>query len=158
MFFFIFNIYKKIYFYIFLKLIYIFENKIKSKRRFTKVYKIKCSIHIRIFRIFVKCRRFEQKKALFYFWWYSHLISSCVFDDVMPISFWAWQVTVAPLRLRMTSFISNIDCRSPSSCWSLTFQAKELIGGFASPSQKTLIVSPSRYDNDGVDTVISGLA
>lgn len=139
----------------FQKQIYGFGNKINHKYGFTKNHVV-----FNVFSLFSnfgqKFRQFRTKKGFFSL--YLHLMSSCVFDDVMPISFWAWHVTVAPLRLRMTSFISNIDCCSPSSCWSLTFQAKELIGGFASPSQKTFIVSPSRYDNDGVDTVISGLA
>ena len=145
----------------FQKQIYGFGNKINHKYGFTKK-----SRGFNVFSFFEfffsnfgrKIRHFQTKWIWLFFSLYLHLMSSCVFDDVMPISFWAWHVTVAPLRLRMTSFISNIDCCSPSSCWSLTFQAKELIGGFASPSQKTFIVSPSRYDNDGVDTVISGLA
>lgn len=144
----------------FQKQIYGFGNKINHKYGFTKNHVVSMFLVFSsfFFEFRTKISSFSDKMNPAIFSLYSHLMSSCVFDDVMPISFWAWHVTVAPLRLRMTSFISNIDCCSPSSCWSLTFQAKELIGGFASPSQKTFIVSPSRYDNDGVDTVISGLA
>ena len=73
----------------FQKQIYGFGNKINHKYGFTKNHVV--SMFLVFYEFFFEFRTkissISDKMDLAIFSLYSHLMSSCVFDDVMPISF-----------------------------------------------------------------------
>ena len=74
----------------FQKQIYGFGNKINHKYGFTKKsrgFNVFSFLRVFFFEFRTKISSISDKMDLAIFSLYSHLMSSCVFDDVMPISF-----------------------------------------------------------------------